>query len=187
MEWMNLTNEDQRYVLQVALSGEDSCALYDLSLSVDPAAFGAAVCGGDGSGAACPCGNESEDPLTGCRNSTGLGARISVSGSNVVSANDAVFHLTQAVPNKTALLLQGQNAIAIPFKNGILCTGSPTQRLMVSPTNANGSSSSYGSIVDAAGLAPGMTRYYQWWYRSGLQSTCGMGSNFSGAVAVDWL
>lgn len=182
--WSNTSAVTRSYTLRVTRTSGD-CALYDLAITVAPAAFGAPMCPGDGSLVPCPCGNEAGEPYSGCRNASGAGAKIAVTGTSVFANADAVFHLTQAMPHKTALLLQGETAIAVPFKNGVLCMGPETRRLQVSLTSSAGSASTSGPLT-GAGFAPGTTRYYQWWYRAGLLSTCGTGSNFSSGLRVDW-
>ena len=183
--WSNSSDVTKSYVLRVALqSGE--CGLYDAFIAVAPASFGQPMCPGDGSVVACPCDNDAEEPFSGCKHGSGYGAKVAVTGSNQVANDDACFHLTQAVPNKTALLLQGSSAIAVPFKNGVLCIGPESRRLQVRSTDSSGAARTVDSILAAGGFAPGDTRYYQWWYRSGLLQNCGTGSNFSNGLRVDW-
>jgi hypothetical protein len=64
--------------------------------------------------------------------------------------------------------------------------GYSTERVQVAFTNTNGAASMSGAFDSLVNLIPGSTRYYQWWYRSSLNSTCGSASNLSNGVIVHW-
>ena len=145
------------------------------------------ICLGDGSLAACPCLNESTPGAgEGCKNSQGHGAILTVSGSLTVAGADTVFAASQARPTQPGMLVQGATLQAIPFKDGILCTGNPTERVEVAFTNASGDAVTVTDIAAGGNVNPGDTRYYQYWYRDPAISPCGSGSNFSQGLQIEW-
>ena len=153
-----------------------------------------ALCFGDGTGAACPCGNAG-GLGEGCANSTGSGSSLMWSGSGSVSAGDLVLRATN-VPSINSmptigLFFQGVNTVnggnGTPFYEGLRCVGGSVIRLEV--VVGHGVVDSSVNLA-AVGLAEvGDRRYYQFWYRDLSTSPCTSihGANLTSAVRVDWV
>lgn len=191
----NTTGGEVTYYLDVELWAQhyEDCNTYDLHLVTTGGVDGVPTCLGDGShddGAgpvACPCGNESTTGAgAGCRNSLGVGATLAATGTSVVAADDLALHVAGARPGQPAVLIQGATRIATPFRGGILCTGSPTERVEVLTLDAAGAASTTSSLVTEGNVSVGQTRHYQVWYRDPASGACLAGSNLSSGVSVVW-
>jgi hypothetical protein len=78
------------------------------------------------------------------------------------------------------LLFYGTQPNSAPFHGGRLCALSPTVRLPIVTTNANGAAQLAIPITPAMA---GATRYYQWWYRDPLDA---FGDGLSNGLAVEF-
>jgi hypothetical protein len=151
---------------------------------------GTPFCFGD---TGCPCGNTvPAGTISGCRNSTGVGATLLGSGICSVSGDTLVLSVTN-LPNPAqpvfTLFFQGNTTTNTPFRDGKLCVTGSVVRLI--QRDATGGSTSYPGVGDprisALGSVPaaGAARYYQAWYRNST-GPCGTGSNTTNGVAVIW-
>jgi len=188
--WSNDTGVTQTYFLGIVMNEQTSptaCGSYDLQLTVTDTPDFVPVCAGDGSLVACPCGNESTDSESGCLSATGLGAKITFLGSSSVAADDAQLQISQARVGQTSVLIQGEALVALPFRDGILCMGNPTERMEYVSLDSVGVGTTQGSIIQQGSIpGPGVIRYYQFWYRDPFLTPCGTGSNLTNGLKVRW-
>lgn len=149
---------------------------------------GSVVCAWDEAGSpGCPCANSPAESGVGCANSLDRGAGLTANGTSLVADDAMVFRVRRARPHQPGMLVQGGSRVTVPFKDGILCVGNPTERLEVLQLDAEGAGASTVSVVTAGHVQPGDVRYYQVWYRDpGGVSPCGSASNFTQAIEVSW-
>ena len=178
---------------------------YD-DISIKPGSAGppgTAVCFGDGTGAACGCGNEGVAGA-GCENSMGVGAIIDGSGVASLTGDTLVLTATQT-RNQPGVMFQGTNLIGggtgITFGDGIRCAGGQVVRLGVYLPAGNTTNTDTGNLVGGLGVPNGISQHpgnsglmagdaltYQWWYRDpGGMNPCGADMfNLSNAYQVIW-
>ena len=147
-------------------------------------------CLGDGAdGTDCPCSNNSAPGSHGgCLNSLGQGAVLTPIGTASFAADDFGLLLTQGHPLQPTMFIQGATQIAIPFKDGKLCMGTPTERMEIVFLDGAGAGATVESIVTNGVVpGPGARRYYQAWYRDPSLAVCGVRSNLSSGLIVDWI
>lgn len=156
---------------------------------------GAPTCAGDGSAAACPCGNSS--PVgsgTGCLNSFALGGSLRANGPALISDDRLHLVATQLPPTASALYFQGTADLAggagTPFGDGLRCVGGSVLRLGTKVSAAG--ASTYPGPSDAGvrtrgGInAPG-TYWYQVWYRNAAVFCTPSSFNLTNALRITWL
>ncbi len=147
-------------------------------------------CFGDGSGAACPCGNSGAADA-GCANgSSAQGASLGASGSFRTTLADNVLSASGLVPGQPGLYYQGDNAInggaGVPFGDGLRCAGGNVVRLEVAMADASGMSNTTQDLGSIGGVVAGDTKYYQLWYRDPSGTPCGSGFNVTNGISAMW-
>lgn len=146
---------------------------------------GTAYCFGDGSGAACPCGNVGAMD-GGCSNSVGVGSVLRTFGSASVGSDDFVC-IANRLPSQPALLFAGQDRVdggdGAPFGDGLRCAGTAVVRLGVQAAGGDGEATWGPGLAPAGGWSAGDTRRFQVWYRDPI-GICGSGFNLSNGAEV---
>ncbi|MEC7232324.1 MAG: hypothetical protein VXW31_05245, partial [Planctomycetota bacterium] len=120
-------------------------------------------------------------------NSVGSGARIRVTGSAQVAANDVTLDARGLPPSLFGIFFTGTTQARSPLGNGTLCvSGSGVTRLDPAVVSTAAGEANLAIDLTAgpmSGLAiPGTTSNFQFWYRD----VVGAGSNLSDAVSVTW-
>jgi hypothetical protein len=154
-------------------------------------------CIGDGSGTACPCGNESAAPeQTGCENSTGQGGALRAAGSAAVGADTLTLAAYGLPASTSGVFIQGTGqaggGAGTVFGDGLLCVEGSVVR--IAGVSASGGVALYPQSGDPAvsvrGALPpgGGTRHYQYWYRNQVAAFCPSAPfNLTNGVEVVWL
>jgi endonuclease I len=150
-----------------------------------------AFCFGDGTATSCPCLNFGNNGH-GCSNSVSIGGCLmDYTGTSSLAAQDLVLQVSDSIPNSPGLFFSGVNSIAsgqgVTFGNGLRCAGGQITRLQVLISGFLGDTATNQPLNVLESLAPGDTRYYQWWYRDNSGQPCGNPFNLSNAIQVDWL
>ncbi len=137
----------------------------------------------------CPCGNDSNPTeRAGCRNGSGLGGRVTGSGTTSVSSDNLVLTATH-LTGSLAVFFQGNALVQLTYGDGKRCFGGTLVR--IGNKSVSGGTSSYPQAGDMAisvkgGLPPiGGVRYYQVLYRSN-GGPCGTGLNITNGDSVVW-
>lgn len=168
---------------RTTFSNSGSAFLFTLSQDQDFVLYGF----GDGSGTACPCGNNTQLwRRQGCRNSSPtLGAHASIWGSDSLVADDFVIPVCNLPPSVLCVLISGANQqpAGLPFYDGLLVTTGSVKRHGIRVSDVEGRTSWGPGIAAGQTWLPGTSRYFQVWYRN-LAGPCGNASNLSNGVAV---
>ncbi len=194
---MNLETLDFGGIIANAPGGEDIVSFsldgFHASL-VRVSNDGAAYCLGDGSGAACPCGNNG-NAGEGCANSSGNGGAIlNGIGAPWLSADSYRLKVRGGPAGASCIALRGinqlSNGLGNPWGGGLLCTGGQTARSQVQTLGPQGGTlfeDFQGQTLGASSYGAGVTANYQVWYRDPLNTCTGAGFNFTNAWSVTWL
>lgn len=136
----------------------------------------------------CPCDNhDSRAAGTGCSNSTGLGARLTASGTTSVQA-DALFLEAGDLPAGAIGVVYTEAGLATgesTFYDGTFCLSAYASRtpFLVTADNAGrwtASMPTASNVDTAAGSSS-----FQLWYRDNA-GPCGSGGNTSNVIVVEW-
>lgn len=152
-------------------------------------------CEGDGSGpVACPCGNTG-GPGGGCASSHGGGAQLRPVGTS--RPDTLSFEAYGLNPLTLTLLFQGDAAEPpIVFGDGLRCVGGTLRRMYWRAADGGGfvtlpppgaPSVSTRSALMGDPLAPGMTRWYQAYFRDATAAFCPPATfNATSGLIVPW-
>jgi hypothetical protein len=157
---------------------------------IDEVPAHANVCAGDGTGAACPCANNSAaGESEGCLNSLGTGARLRAYGNASIANDTLVMHHSRGT-DSSVLLFQGAAAAGggagVPFGDGLRCVTSQVQRL--GTKTACFGQQVWPDIGETrlGAFATAGTIFYQTWYRNAAAFCTASTFNLSNAVQVNW-
>jgi hypothetical protein len=150
-------------------------------------------CFGDGSGTACPCGNDSAPGAQeGCLHSLGLGGKLVTSGQSSVTL-DTVHLLGSQMTNSSCLYFQGTTrtlgGAGTIFGDGLRCAGGTTVRLGTH-TNVAGASvhplPGDPPVSVQGGCSAGDVRTYQVWYRNAAAFCTPSTFNVTNGLELTW-
>lgn len=151
-----------------------------------PVGVGTLQCLGDGTGAPCPCANESPNAGEGCATSSGSGMTISGAGTTSIAADDLV--LTAAnTPINTGIFYVGQTDLSpgIALFDGLQCAQGPTHRYP-GLNSVAGTVSQGGLVADEPSgnfFVPGGSYMFQYFSRD-VGGPCVGFANFSPGLLV---
>lgn len=134
-------------------------------------------------GRECPCGNDTSS--TGCRNSTGAGAKLYwITGSTSVARDDLVL-VSSSLPRGTScLFVLASRQRHAPFGAGLLCASDVLARFAARASERTGATTMDGLVARAQGLVePGSAWIVQVWYRD-ADGPCGGRANLSNALRI---
>jgi hypothetical protein len=171
----------------------DSGMITGWTMSGDTGPAANAFCSGDGSGTACPCGNNGSAG-NGCASSVSPGgAHLAASGSASIASDTLVLTGT-GMPSSSALYFQGTSQIGAGagtvFGDGKRCAGGAVIRLGTR-TNVAGTSAyptGGGASIHVKGAdVAGNVRDYQVWYRNAAAFCTASTFNLTNGVEVTWV
>jgi len=150
-------------------------------------------CLGDGSGTACPCGNDAPAGSgAGCLNSLGTGGRLASTGTPSIAADTLVLH-GSGMPDSTVLYFQGTTQLnggaGSVFGDGLRCAGGSVIRLGAKVNVAGASqypAAGDPSISVRGANAAGDVRTYQGWYRNAAAFCQSATFNLTNGLQATW-
>ena len=193
---MNLINGTHAYVGFTASTGGAAENHDVLSWDfVGLQGLGTQYCPGDGVAphSLCPCVNSNDGSMGGCDwgNATFPGGGVlSGSGAASMAANNAFLHATD-IEDNFGIFFGANNQVnsgnGNPLNDGLRCAGGGLLRL-VPPTMASGNQAVLPQSIQTldTGAAAGVTRRYQYWFRT-PGGPCGQMANLTNGLEVAWL
>jgi hypothetical protein len=155
---------------------------------------GFAYCPGDGIAphTLCPCGNSNNGAMGGCdwgSASFPEGGVLTATGDDVY-ANADVMLVANGIQNNFGIFfaanIQVNSGNGNALNDGLRCAGGGLIRL-TAPTPATGNTASHGPIeASDVSAAPGVTRRYQYWFRT-PGGPCGTSANLTNGYEIAWL
>ncbi len=148
-------------------------------------------CPGDGTGTACPCGNNGASGH-GCASSVNAAGALLAGTGNPSISNDTVTLTGSGLPTTgTGLFFQGTTSLAPGnvFGDGLRCAGGTVIRL--GSHTASGGVMTYPSGIDQpvhikGAVSSGDTRYYQLWYRNAGVFCTASTFNLTNGIQIFW-
>ena len=122
-------------------------------------------------------------PTTYCvggNNSTGFAANIGFTGNGSLTLNNLVLTTNTCPSSVPGIYIYGEGQGQTPFGNGWLCSVSNLRRLPVVVTTPNGDASYHPDLNTLPGLAPGVMKNFQFYYRD----PAGGGAQFNTSNAL---
>ena len=155
---------------------------------------GITYCPGDGVAphTPCPCANNNDGSMSGCdwvTASGSPGAALTATG-DANYANPDVILIATNVENNFGVFFGANNQTnggnGSVFGDGLRCAGGGLIRL-TPPIVATGNTASHGPVeASDTGAMPGVTRRYQYWFRT-PGGPCGTIFNLSNGYEIAWL
>jgi len=151
----------------------------------------------NGSGGACPCGNDAAQILpSGCTNSTSNAASLVAVGTPSVSNDSVLLAATGVVPSLPGVFFSGQNQVnggaGVAFGDGLRCAGFGAVRIQVTASDANGNAISTVEVSTSGQaynneVSAGDVLNYQYWYREVASGgLCGNSHNLTNGLSFVW-
>lgn len=134
------------------------------------------------------------DPIAGCPNSTGIGARLDATGSASVGQDDLLLHVSHMTATQFGLIYMGGAGAEVVFGDGLRCVSAGGVGIFRFPLNSSDSNGGFtqgpglaafsaGNFGAAGTIVSGSTWYFQGWYRD-TGGPCQTGFNLTNGVAV---
>jgi hypothetical protein len=152
-------------------------------------------CAGDGTGTACPCGNNSAAGANaGCLDSFGVGATLRATGVASIGCDTVSLNGASMPATTSALFFQGTTQVGAGtgavFGDGLRCAGGSVIRLATNVT-AGGNASFPGvgqpSVSVRGGVTVPGTRTYQAWYRNAAAFCQPDTFNLTNGLQLTWV